>query len=361
MIAPMTDTPARFLTPDLLRRIAITLLALGLYRLAQWIPLPGIDTSALAQLAGPGSSFSFRAMTSIMTLGLLPLLSALLLAELAMSLSRRLRSSSETPHGRAMLWRTVVVGALFLTVFQSYGIVAAFEAMPGVVTERGTMFHAGVTASFIGATMLIVVLAQWITRAGVGSGFWVLFAASHVEAFFEPFILQAQFLAQGAVAPGNVLFGVALWLGFLALAAAILTALVKAKPPLSNPEELVCSPLLAGMALTLLLTALSLVQLTVPAVAPDVSALVTPATSTPLLALCLAAVVLLRRRSFLSRGTSLNVAAAVPAIVAMAALGSGWILFPNATSTLILVAVALMILENLRPAERDTASAPLAR
>lgn len=301
-------------------------------------------------------------MTSIMALGVLPLLTALLLAELAMTLSRRLRRRAETPRGAVSLWRYVVVGALLLTTIQSHGIVTAFEALPGLVTQPGITFRAGVTASFIGATMLVVWLAQGITRSGVGSGFWVLLAASHVDAFFDPFILQLPLLAQGAVTPATLLASLALWLGFTALAASLFAAFTKAAPRLSSAEELVWTPLLAGIIVAIVLSALSLVpMLVLPAETPDLLTLMPTEATAPLLAIAVVAVVLLRRRSLLSPGQSLNVAAAVPAAAAIAILGSGWILLPDAATALILVAVALMILENLRPGPRDTKAAPLAR
>lgn len=362
MIAVMTDLAALSRNPDLLRRIAITLAALAIFRAAQWIPLPGLNTAALAQHASTGFSGSVRTTTSIMALGIVPLLSALLLAEFAQILSRRLRRWAETPHGAVHLWLGVLAGALVLTTIQSYGIVMAFEALPGLIIQPGPAFRAGVTASFLGATMIVVWLSRWITRSGIGSGFWVLLAAGHVDAVVEPFILLLPLLAQGAISPADLLSSLALWLGFIAFAAALFSAFTKAAPRLSDPEEIIWSPLLAGIVVTLLLSILSLVHvLVLPAGTPDFDIFLTSNAAAPLLAISIVAMVLLRRRSLLPPGQSLNVAAAIPAAAAIAVLGSGWVLVPNASSALVLVAVALLILENLRSTPRGIEDAPLAR
>lgn len=355
---------------DLPRRLAVTLAALAIYRAGGRIPLPGVDTAQLTQhLSGGGLSGSAAAMTSIMALGVVPLLTALLLAEAAMCVSPQLRTWGTMPPGRTHLGRGVVIGALLLAALQSYGITMALEAVPGIVTHPGSEFRAGVTTSLIGATGLVVWLAHWITRSGLGSGFWILLAATHVDAFIDPLLAQLPLLAQGAVTAADFWRNLALWAGALALAVAVLAALVKAVPRLSDPEELIWSPLLGFMAASWLLGGVALVPWLLPAGLPDLPTLVVTYALTPLLVLAVAAVLLLRRRSFATPDRPLNVAAAVPAIAAIAglmaiargipALAGDWLHLPEPASLLILAAVGLMVVQALRHPQPATADDPL--
>ena len=362
MIAPMTDTTARFLTSDLLRRIAVTLLALALYRIGQWTPLPGIDLGVLAQTTAVDVSGGTRTATSIMALGILPLLTALILAELAMCLAPRLRRWAQTPtgSGRMRLW--TVGAALLLATLQAYGVAAALEAVPRLVTVSHGLFVAGVATSFVGATVVIIWLADWITRSGIGHGFWVIFAAGHAEAFFQPLILQLPLLAMGAMTPEQLLMSLGTMLAVLALATAAVTALVKAGPGLASPHELVWASLVGPMAVNLLVGALLLLQyLLLPQA--DASSIERGALEfvVPLLALSVAATLLLRRKSFLPPGERVNVAAAVPAIAVLALFVTADVVFPVAKTALLLATIGLMILPSSRPATETPPEAPLVR
>lgn len=353
MIAPMTDTTARFLTPDLLRRIGITLVALLLYRIGQWIPLPGIDLATLTQTTALGGA---RTAGSIMALGIIPLLTALILAEFAMCLSPRLRRWAQTPRGGGRMRLGTVGAALLLATVQAYGVAVSLQAIPGLVTVSHAHFLAGVATSFIGATVVIIWLADWITRRGVGHGFWVIFAAGHAEAFFQPLILQLPLLAMGAMTPEHLLVNIGTLFAVLALATAAVTALVKAAPSLTSPPELVWTPLVGPTAINLLIGAFLVLQYLLLSQA-DVSAIERGALEliVPLLALSVAATVLLRRKSFLLPGERVNVAAAVPAIVLLAVFVTADVVFPVAKTALLLAAVGLMILLSNRSATDEAA------
>lgn len=342
-------------------RIGVTLLALAAFRAGQWVPLPGLDLAALGQTSALNTFGTPRAMTSIMALGVIPLLTALILAEGILCLSRRIRQWAGTANGESTLWRGTILVALLLAVLQAYGVATALEAIPTLVFQPGTAFRIGVATSFAGATVLVVVLAGWITRYGIGHGLWVLLGAGYAEIFIQPLLLQLQMLSMGAIGLETLLANLALWFGFLAAATAVLTALCKAAPPLSTPQELVWSPLVAGLAVSVLLGA---VLVLIWIVAPG-SATVTERAAmdlhVPLLALAIAVVVLARRRTMLPSNMRVNVAAAVPAIAALVIFSAAGVFFPYAKTALLLAAVGVLILESNRPAPGPAAPPPLAR
>lgn len=345
----------------LAKRIVVTLAALALYRIGQWLPLPGLDLAALGQTSTLNTFGAPRAMTSIMALGVIPLLTALILTEGILCLSRRIRQWAGTANGQARLWRGTILLALLLSVMQAYGIATALEAIPALVFQPGTAFRIGVATSFVGATVLIALLAGWITRYGIGHGLWVLLAAGYAENFIQPLLLQLQMLYMGALGVETLLANLALWFAFLAAASAVLAALCKTSPPLTTTQELVWTPLVAGLAVSVLIGALLVL---VWIVAPG-SATFTERTAldlhVPLLALAIAVVVLARRRTMLPANTRVNVPAAVPAIAALVIFSAAGVFFPYAKTALLLATVGLMILESNRPAPSPAASPPLAR
>lgn len=351
-------TPAE--TRSLLSRIGITLAALALYRAAQWIPLPGLDLAALNQTASLNGMGSARTMTSIMALGVIPLLTVLIFAETAMSLSHRIRQWSETPDGRTFLWRGTVAGALVLAVLQGYGIATALEAVPGLVIAPGSQFRTGTIVSFIGATALILWLAGLITRRGVGHGFWVIVAAAYADAVFQPLVIQLPLVSMGAMSVETYLTGLAAWFAILAIAAAALTVLVEATPQRAAPEEFVWIPLIAATAVSMLLSVMFVLQWTLAPGPTGITERAASGLGLPMYALACAAFVLFRRRS-LSPGQRPNVPAAVPLVAMLVIFAGLQILFPHANRALLLAGVAVMLIRANRPATNGSEGTPLAR
>lgn len=366
----MTDTSVGFQKSGLVRSIAITLAALAIYRLGTWVPLAGVDPNVLLQHAGHSFLGSVRARGSVLALGVMPLLSAAILAEAMMMLWPRMRAWAGTQCGRTELGVGVVIGALLLAALQAYGIATAFEAMPGLVTEAGTGFRVSVIVSLVAGTALVAALASSITHAGVGGGLWVLLAATHVDAFVDDLFGNLMLMAQGAVSGSSILVYLVLSLGTLALAVAVMAALLKATPRLSEPDELIWVPLLAPTLASWTIGAVALLQwlILLPG-APDLAMQITTSALPLLVVLAIAVVILLRRRSFAAEGAPLNVIAAAPVTIALSGLAAlcyaglafaeGRLHFPNPVSTLVLAAVGLMVLENLRQSQRTSSADPL--
>lgn len=363
----MTDLAALSRHPDLLRRVGITLAALAVYRLGLLLPLPGIDVNALAIQAG-GSAAALSRL-SVMALGVMPLLSALIIAEAAMIVWPSLRVWAGTPPGAGRFRHAVVAGALLLAALQASGIAVALEGVAGGVPQPGLAFRGGVMVSLVGATAVVVWLASWITRAGIGNGFWVLLAMTHIDALTSDVLGQIPLLAQGVVSGSVVLATLAVWLGSIALATAVLAALVKATPRLSDPHELVWAPLLGSALASWLLGGLALVQwLLPPSGLPDLATVLLAHFLAPLLFLAIAAVVLLRRRSLRTPDLPFDAVAAAPVIVAVGglvaaasilpAIADGWgYMMPRPTGAVALAAIGLMIFETLRHAQGRSAAA----
>lgn len=168
------------MTPSLAQRIAVTIGALLLFRLGEFIPLPGVNADAWAALArGEGSGVAGMLAASsggvrrlaIFALGLVPYVSAAVLLQLATIVSRRLRGRARGGEsGRAAMVRTARYLTVLLTAAQSWGVANGLEHVNGVVAHPGVLFVLSTVVTLTGGTMFLVWLAEQITARGIGNG-----------------------------------------------------------------------------------------------------------------------------------------------------------------------------------------------
>jgi len=196
MIVAMADLSMASRNHELFRRVGVCVAAVVLYRLGCWIPLPGIDVSALIGPAAELGSLSANIeRVSILGLGVVPLLSVLMLLELAMLIAPSFRAWAQEAPNAANLDGWIVIGALAVAGFQSNGIAVGLESIPSLVPSPGLVFRAGVIVAMVSATAFLVWLAAVITRQGLGSGFLFLLAIPLVIA--APSVLATQAAAWG--------------------------------------------------------------------------------------------------------------------------------------------------------------------
>jgi preprotein translocase subunit SecY len=146
---------------EFMKRLAVTLGALAIYRLGAHLPLAGIDPAALAALYGTGGSIHVTERVSIFALGVMPIISMLLLVEVARLLSGRFNNWAQaTPGNIRLLERCVLIGALLLAAVQGLGLANALEAPGTLIPNPGANFRLGVMATLIAGTALLV----WLRR-----------------------------------------------------------------------------------------------------------------------------------------------------------------------------------------------------
>ncbi len=165
---------------NLRRRMFMTLAALAAYRLASAIPIAGVDVDKLLQVGVDMSGAWAR--LSIMAIGIVPWISALTLAELAVLVlpgawTRRIRDGR---HANPFALPIVAV-ALMFAAFQGYGVSVALQQIPGLVFATDLPFSLVASVTLACGTALTMILAQVIQRSGVGFGFWILLAALGVS------------------------------------------------------------------------------------------------------------------------------------------------------------------------------------
>ena len=181
---------------DLKKRLWFTIVALVVFRLLSFVPLPGIDPTALGLLSQQtkgGVLDLFNSFTggslermSLTALGVTPYITASIVVQLATSLSPTLAAiKKDGESGRKRLNQYTRYGTVGLTMVQGYFIALGLEtfgASQGVaaVIEPGIMFRIAAVISLVGGTMFLMWLGEQITSRGIGNGISLIIMAGIV-------------------------------------------------------------------------------------------------------------------------------------------------------------------------------------
>ncbi len=181
---------------DLKKRLWFTIGALIVFRLLSYVPLPGIDPTALGVLGQQTqggvldffNTFSGGSLSrmSLIALGVMPYITASIVVQLATSLSPTLAAiKKDGESGRKRLNQYTRYGTVGLTAVQGYFIAVGLETLganAGVqaVIEPGMLFRMTAVVSLIGGTMFLMWLGEQITSRGIGNGVSLIIMAGIV-------------------------------------------------------------------------------------------------------------------------------------------------------------------------------------
>ena len=166
---------------DLKNRILFTILILIIYRLGTYVPLAGIDPSALKEimassqkgLLGMFNMFSGGAVTrmAIFALGIMPYISSSIIVQLLTGVTdyfKNLKSQGE--FGRKKITQYTRYGTVLLALVQGYGVSVSLENSQGIVLEPGIYFRFVTTVTLLTGSVFLMWLGEQITSRGVGNG-----------------------------------------------------------------------------------------------------------------------------------------------------------------------------------------------
>jgi preprotein translocase subunit SecY len=197
---------------ELVRRIAITIGALLIFRLGSQIPLAGISTQS-----GLLSSLSINRV-SIFALTLVPYLSAAIIVQLVSVVWGRLSALERSGEaGRRKIARITLIVTLLLASFQAFGVASALQNISALVPEPGAWFQLSATASMVGGVFFMVWLSEQITRHGIGNGIALVFSVNILLSLPAEVATATELLRQGQVSGNLVLFNAALWVVLVAM------------------------------------------------------------------------------------------------------------------------------------------------
>ncbi len=176
---------------ELKKRLLFTVGALIIYRLGTYLPLPGINPGALADIFSQQSSgilgmfdmFSGGALSrmTIFALNIMPYITASIIMQLMTAIVPSLEAlKKDGEAGRKMINQYTRYLTVLLATVQGYGIAVGLESASGVVNDPGLFFRVTTVVTLVGGTLFLMWLGEQITSRGVGNGISLIIFAGIV-------------------------------------------------------------------------------------------------------------------------------------------------------------------------------------
>jgi preprotein translocase subunit SecY len=202
---------------ELHKRIWFTVVAMIVYRLGCYIPMPGIDINAFAQafqgqakgILGMFNMFSGGAVQrmAIFSLNVMPYISASIIVQLLQTVyppwEKLKKEGGEA--GRKQLNQYTRYLTVILAIFQSFGIAMGLQASQGIVDNPGLFFVVSTVVTLTSGTMFLMWLGEQITSRGVGNGTSLIIFAG-IVAVLPRYVMQALSLTRTGGMSAGVLF-----------------------------------------------------------------------------------------------------------------------------------------------------------
>ena len=180
---------------ELKKKIWFTLLALIVYRLGTYIPLPGIDSQVLDDIfqqnaggiLGMFDMFSGGALgrMTIFALNIMPYISASIIIQLMTTVSPHLAAlKKDGDNGRKTIIQYTRYGTVILAAVQALGIASGLENLTSssgpAVMAPGLFFKFTTVVSLTSGTIFLMWLGEQITARGIGNGISLIIMAGIV-------------------------------------------------------------------------------------------------------------------------------------------------------------------------------------
>jgi len=180
---------------ELKQRLLFVVMAMVVFRIGTFIPVPGIDPGALAALFEQQKGtildmfnmFSGGALgrLSLFALGVMPYISASIIMQLLTAVVPKLEQmKKEGESGRRKITQYTRYGTLGLATFQSIGIAIALQGQTiggmALVHAPGSAFVFTAVMSLVTGTMFLMWLGEQVTERGIGNGISLIIFAGIV-------------------------------------------------------------------------------------------------------------------------------------------------------------------------------------
>ena len=212
---------------ELKKRIWFTVLALLVYRVGTYIPIPGVNPAAFAEqfqrqatgILGMLNMFAGGALErmAIFALNIMPYISASIIMQLMQTVSPRLEAlKKEGEQGRKQINQYTRYLTVILAAAQAYGIAVGLEGQRSgvgpVVLDPGWYFRLTTVFTLVGGTMLIMWIGEQITQRGVGNGISLIIFAGIVAGLPLALVNLFEQARTGALSTGMLIGLIALML-----------------------------------------------------------------------------------------------------------------------------------------------------
>ncbi len=180
MKSSSSSNSARAGIADLKQRLLFVLLAIVVYRLGSYIPVPGLNPQRLSELfnaqqnniVGLFNMFSGGALMrfSVFALGIMPYISASIFMQLlTLMMPRFAELRKEGESGQRKINQYTRYATFFLSSIQAAGI-AKMLASHGIALDPSLSFYVVAVLTLVAGTLFLMWLGEQITERGIGNG-----------------------------------------------------------------------------------------------------------------------------------------------------------------------------------------------
>lgn len=201
---------------ELKRKVLFTFFLLATCRIGIHIPVPGVDSQAMADFFASmkGTLFGLFDMftggglsnLSILALGIMPYISASIIIQLLTVVSPELKrlSKEEGAAGRKKITQYTRYGTVLIAAIQGFGIAMGIENMSSptgapVVLAAGWGFRLTAVITLVAGTVLLMWLGEQITEYGVGNGISLIIFAGIVAMLPSAIINTFRLMSAGEI------------------------------------------------------------------------------------------------------------------------------------------------------------------
>jgi preprotein translocase subunit SecY len=214
---------------DLSKRVIFTVFMLLICRFGAFIPVPGIDAMALADLATQNQSGllgMFNMLSggslgrmSIFALAIMPYITASIIMQLMSMIYKPLENlKKDGESGRRKINQLSRYLTLLLASFQAYGVAVGLENIitdtGPVVVISGSLFKLITVITLVVGTIFLMWLGEQITARGIGNGSSLIIFIGIVSGVPSAIINMFDLSRKGAISP---FIALAIFLGVIAI------------------------------------------------------------------------------------------------------------------------------------------------
>ncbi len=208
-----------FRVSDLRRKILYTAALLIVFRIGSFVPVPGVDSRALAESLGIGSGniFGFLNMFTggalgrftIFAMGVNPYITASIILQLLTIVIPKLEElAKEGVEGRKKIQQYTRYGTVLLGLVQGYAV-TMLARNSGVLFDDGFFTLMLIVVTLTAGTSFLMWLGEKISENGIGNGISLIIFAGIVAELPVALIQAVQSVGQGGISIFSLLvFGV---------------------------------------------------------------------------------------------------------------------------------------------------------
>lgn len=188
---PLSDI---FRIKELKDRILFTLFWLVVFRLGAFLPIPGINASALqsyfASQAGQSGGITdyldffaggaFKNF-SLFMMGVMPYISMQIIMQLLLVVFPKLKNIAEEDGGRKKISRWTRMGTIVICIIQGFSVTVWADRIPNAIAmSNRTMYAIIAILTVTTGSMFLIWIGEQITKRGIGNGISLLIFAGIV-------------------------------------------------------------------------------------------------------------------------------------------------------------------------------------